>query len=266
MRSTNAIVLTLLGTGGGTPYDQHANSSAVTRTEEVTVLYDAGSGVCMRLAQAGIARSDIDIICLSHLHADHCLELPLLVLSAFLEGRNSPITIFGPNGVNRHIEVVFGELFGYITDLVASAAGSRPKLEVRELESGVAAEKRAWKLSCAPVQHTVPALAYRFETPAGSVAISGDTEYCESMVNLAKSASVLVHECPFPVEMDTVPGHTTASEVGQVAARAGVGAVILTHLFVETLGKEAEMIDAVQRAFRGKAVIGTDLLTFRIAE
>jgi ribonuclease BN (tRNA processing enzyme) len=124
-----------------------------------------------------------------------------------------------------------------------------------------------------PIAHS---FAYRFDTADRSIVLSGDTRYCERVVALARGADVLVHEVvsrafwerpdapqPPAVVRHILASHTDAADAGRVAAEAGVGTLVLTH-FVPTEGPGAptdeEWVAAARRHFRGRIVLGRDLL------
>jgi ribonuclease BN (tRNA processing enzyme) len=125
----------------------------------------------------------------------------------------------------------------------------------------------------APIQYS---FAYRFDTADRSVVFSGDTSYSDNVVKLARGADILVHEvvsrefwerpgAPQPPEVvrHILASHTDAPDVGRVATAAGVGTLVLNH-FVPTEGPNAptgeQWIAAVRRTFKGRIVLGTDLL------
>ena len=123
-----------------------------------------------------------------------------------------------------------------------------------------------------------PAFAYRLDSPDRSVVISGDTKPSDALIRLARGADVLVHEVLWPAAVDRMLAnaynaaalkksilshHTTAEEVGRVAAEAQVKTLVLSH-FVPSDDPEItdEMwTDAVRRGgYRGPIVLGKDLL------
>jgi ribonuclease BN (tRNA processing enzyme) len=252
--------VTLLGSGGATPYLDRVNPSVAVETRVGTLLFDAGAGVSLRLAQAGIPVQGVDAICLTHLHADHCVELPLIILASFLEGRTNPIAIPGPLGTRGYVDKVLGDLFSYIPTLIANITGVKNLYYVDEYEEGPVATGTSLQLSCTSVDHGVPSLAYRVDVDGWSVVISGDTAPCDAIVRIAVDADLLIHECPFPPEMGDAPGHTTPNDVGIIASRARVRRLVLTHLFQETVGKEDAILAAVRSHFSGDCIIGQDLM------
>ena len=133
------------------------------------------------------------------------------------------------------------------------------------------------------VQHApvFPALAYRFDTPAGSVVFSGDTGACDNVVTLAAGADILVHEV---IDLEALLGrlsslsnyetvrgqllrsHTPVEVVGSIAARAGVGRLVLSHLVPGEGSHSPEQWEALVREgapeFTGEVVCGVDLDEF----
>ena len=130
------------------------------------------------------------------------------------------------------------------------------------------------------VQHApvFPALAYRFDTPAGSVVFSGDTGACDNVVRLAQGADILVHEV---IDLDALLGrisslsnfetvrgqlarsHTPYDEVGGIAARAGVATLVLSHLVpgegTHTPEEWEQLVRDASPEFTGEIVCGVDL-------
>lgn len=122
-----------------------------------------------------------------------------------------------------------------------------------------------------------PAFAFRFETPDGSIVVSGDTGVCQNLVTISQGADILLHEC---IDMDWVNGllgpdspkpdpnlmqhmlaaHTAIEEVGPQAEKAGVNTLVLTHL-VPGYTPEEKWRKA-QIGFSGNLVIGEDLMHF----
>lgn len=123
-----------------------------------------------------------------------------------------------------------------------------------------------------------PAYAFRFDTPDGSIVISGDTGVCDNLVTLARVADLLLHEC---IDMDWVDSrigptserfdpylrqhmlaaHTSIERVGPQAEQAGVGTLVLTHLVPGNTPEEKWQ--TAQEGFpSGRTVVGRDLMYF----
>ena len=113
-------------------------------------------------------------------------------------------------------------------------------------------------LQSAPVAHNPESLAYRVTGSDGrSVVYSGDTDYSENLIGLAENADVLVCESAFPDERK-VDGHLTPSLAGEIATRAGVRKLVLTHFYPEC---DAVDIEAqCRKTYAGPLFLATDLM------
>lgn len=126
-----------------------------------------------------------------------------------------------------------------------------------------------------------PAFAFRFDTPDGSIVISGDTGVCDNLVTIARGADILLHECIDLDWMDNLIGaksprpdlnlmqhmlaaHTSIEQVGPQAELAGVGTLVLTHL-VPASTPDEKWAEA-QAGFSGNVVVGDDLMVFGLGE
>jgi ribonuclease BN (tRNA processing enzyme) len=137
-------------------------------------------------------------------------------------------------------------------------------------------------VSAVLVQHApvFPAFGFRFDTPHGSVVLSGDTGPCDNVVRLARGADVLVHEVIdvqrlarrlehlpnyVAVRNHLASSHSTPEQVGEVASRAGVGTLVLSHLVPgDAEVTEAEWEARVRPHFAGEIVCGVDLDEFAL--
>jgi ribonuclease BN (tRNA processing enzyme) len=125
-----------------------------------------------------------------------------------------------------------------------------------------------------------PAFAYRFDTPDGSVVVSGDTTVSENLIDLARGADYLVHEVIDPAWVDRLvaslpPGiggpvgehllsaHTTIEQVGRdVAEPAGVANLVLSHM-VPVNAPDEHWAEA-QKGYSGRLIVGRDLAQFGV--
>ncbi len=134
-------------------------------------------------------------------------------------------------------------------------------------------------MTAALVDHPLvsPAFAYRFDGPDRSIVISGDTARSDAVVRLAKGADVLVHEALWLPAVDQIvqgaahaatlkqhilASHTAAEDCGRVAEAAGVKTLVLSHLLPpdNPLITDQMWIDAASKYFRGRVVVGKDLM------
>lgn len=126
-----------------------------------------------------------------------------------------------------------------------------------------------------------PAFAFRFDTAAGSIVLSGDTAPSPNLVALARGADILVHEVYDDIAADDrddeptweaerrrhhlVTSHTPLSAVGRIATDAGVGTLVLTHFIPgDDVRPDTYWLEAVTPTFAGEVVVGADLLELRL--
>jgi ribonuclease BN (tRNA processing enzyme) len=200
------------------------------RPRTYRVLLDLGSGALGPL-QRHLAVADVDAVCLSHLHADHCLDLCGLYVALKyhpdLAGRRR-VPVFGPHGTAGRLARAYD---------LPEDPGMSAELDVHEWSAGEPVVFGPLSVTPFRVEHPVEAYALRVTGPsetgerAVTVTYSGDTDACEGLVGAAAGADVLLCEAAFHEGRDTVRGiHLTGLRAGETARDAGVGRLVLTHL------------------------------------
>lgn len=267
--------LTLLGTAGGPGgHPERAGIATLIESGSVRCLVDAGDGVSGQLARAGIAVNELDVVLLTHLHDDHTAGLPGL-LSFRHTMRGAPLRLIGPPGTRALLE-------GILAFLTANTAirGHEGRLadpatlfDVEEAEPGLvfvdgpltvtAAENSHYGLTTFATEQR--SYAFRFDAPDRSIVLTGDTGESVAVETLARGADVLVSEMvtaadvamvPPPVRAHMLAEHLSPVQVGRLAARAGVAAIVLSH-FTDA---SPEDLAAIRGEFTGNVIAGTDLL------
>lgn len=195
------------------------------------VVLDLGSGALGPLQRHVPALRDLDAVLLSHLHADHCLDLCGLYVALRYdpEGRRAErIPVLGPQGAAERMARAY--------DLPASP-GMTAELDFRSWVEGEPVRLGPLVVTAVRVEHPVEAYGLRVEGPAedGSrtrvLAYTGDTDACAALVPLAAGADLLLAEAAFHEGRDAERGiHLTGRRAGEVAAQAQVASLLLTHL------------------------------------
>jgi ribonuclease BN (tRNA processing enzyme) len=207
--------LTLLGTGTPAPSLVRQSSGYLVDVGGDVIVMDHGPGAHHRLLEAGRRAVDVGYAFFSHLHYDHCLDYPRLVLQRWDMGadRVPDLAVFGPPPIARMSEQLFGEggvwdpdIRARLThpsslDVFVARGGTlprrRPMPVVRELKAGDVVEGRHWTLRVGHAQHVQPqleCLAFRIDSDEGSLVYSGDCGgVCEELIELARGCDVLVH-------------------------------------------------------------------------
>ena len=275
----DSVRVVLLGTGMPVP-DHAAQGPATAVTVGSRIfLFDAGAGVERQMEAAGLPYrgGPVTAAFLTHLHSDHTLGLPDLILTSWVMGRKRPLVLAGPPGTRRmvgHILAAWSEdIHVRETGLEHESAGGW-KVDVRETRGGVVYDSAGVRITAIRVLHGswTWAFGYRIDALGRSIVISGDTRPCPALEAAARDVDVLVHEV-YPesrLKPETRPGgadwvryvrafHTSDRELGALCARAHPRLLVLTH--VVRMGATDEEILAGVKAggFDGPTVIGRDL-------
>jgi ribonuclease Z len=279
----------LLGTGGGAGVQgARCQTGVLVEIPGHRLLFDCGAGVTRQLGRAGVDVSTVTALFFTHYHSDHLVDYPEFVLSSWAMGRRGALQAYGPPGLARITKLLFGPKGVFDPDIRSRAespeviaaftrahgfALRRPEVETQEvLAAGDVFEANGYHVSAACVEHVpqyLTCLAYRVDGPAGSVVFSGDTRPLASMVEFARDAAVLIHDCTRTDAMLAAVGfdrhHTGPLALGRLAATAGVAMVVPTH-FSAALGPEdVEHLAAdIRASFSGQVVMGEDLLTIDV--
>jgi len=257
----------IIGSGASWPDSERVSPSQVVIAGEESLLFDCGPGTGLNLMRAGIDPARINQIFLTHLHIDHSLEFPSIVFVGYLVGRKEKVQVYGPAGTIDFCKLLFEKVYPSAPEIVRRMREDGWNVTPTEVTNGLVCDSDAYRVLSTSVEHGIPGVAYRIETREGAVVISGDTRPCESLIELSQGADVLIHECSFSDDLSEVAritNHSTASEVGQVAERAGVKKVVLTHLFPQWKGREQEMVESVRSKFGGEVVPSRDLLEITV--
>jgi ribonuclease BN (tRNA processing enzyme) len=169
-------------------------------------------------------------------------------------GRVKPLKITGPEGLKdyyRGLQCVYGhwvEEEGYDLELIELGEG-----EIR---------RDGYTLNTRNVLHTPSSLAFRLESPDGkSLVYSGDTDYCEGILELGRGSRTMLLECSVPEE-ERAEGHLTPTLAGQIASECGAKKLILTHFY--PLFVEIDIVDRVRKVFDGEVVLAKDMMKIEI--
>jgi ribonuclease Z len=269
--------LVLLGTGYPYPSPERAGPSCAIAAAGRLFIVDAGRGIGMRLAAAGNPWSSIEAVFLTHLHSDHIDGLPDLFHSTWEFGKGEPFQLYGPKGTQSVADGIlqfYGPDILVRRDLTERLSPEGAKIKVHEIQEGVVFETPGEvKVTAFLVDHrpVEPAFGYRFDAGKHSIVISGDTRPSPNLIRFAEGADILVHEAY--LRRSTVSGarwsiqdyHTSAREAGEMASKAKVKTLVLTHL-IPAGATEQDFLDEARKAFGGKIIVGRDLMSIKLPE
>jgi ribonuclease BN (tRNA processing enzyme) len=215
------VQLTIVGWSGSFPGPESPASCYLIDTGDFRLVLDLGNGALGPL-QRYTGLGDVDAICLSHLHADHCLDM--CGYSVFQnyhpDGPQPRIAVYGPPGTQDRLSRALDS-----DHLGMANAFDFTTLAVGAIEIG------PLRITTAHVNHPVETFGFRIEHAGQVLAYSADTGPCDELAELARGADVLLSEASF-TDGPGLPAdlHLTARQAGEHATRAGVGELVLTHL------------------------------------
>lgn len=221
--------LVIVGCSGSGPGPGSAASAYLVREtvggRTTTLLLDLGSGAFGPL-QGLVDPREVDAILLSHLHADHCLDLVAWDVAATYSGQTPwpPVATYAPAGVRDRIARAAEVDDPRDADLGRSFAFRTIRADSR-LTIG------CFTVTFARVAHPVESYAIRIEGPSGAMVYSGDTGPTTALDELARGARVLLAEATFP-DRPGLPAdlHLSGRLAGESAAAAGVETLVVTHV------------------------------------
>ena len=268
--ASDQMRVTLLGTGTPFPNPERFGSAILIEVAGKRLLFDCGRGVVIRLAQVQVSPKEIDGLFLTHLHSDHVVGIPDLWLSGWFLGRDKSLPIWGPPGTRSMVEQLV-QAFGFDIRIRQATPDPLPgkgvEIDAKEIEQGEIYNDGLVRVSAFLVDHGAvkPAFGYRVDFAGHSVVISGDTKFCQNLVDYARDADCLIHAAwsagrknPTPPSKRSI---ASAEDVGRVFAMVKPKLGVVYHY------KDEEGLgDAVHKEYNGPFAIGTDLMVINIGK
>ena len=246
--------LTVIGCAGSFPGPDSPASCYLVEHDGYRLLLDLGNGA-LGVLQRHVALTDIDAIVLSHLHADHCLDMCGLYVAQRYhpEGPRGRIPVWGPRGTAQRMARAYD---------LPEDPGMTGQFEFHDLVEGEA-RIGPFTVTAARVNHPVEAYGVRLEAGGHALAYSGDTAETPALVALARGADVAVFEASC-LESQPAPGvHLTARQAAAHAQAAGARILLLTHL-VAWNDPQATLAEA-RPAFDGELMLASSGLVIDVA-
>lgn len=288
-QAPEATKIVLLGTAGGPA--AHRNraqpANAVVVGDDIYIV-DAGDGIVRQMALGGYVLRNIRGVFITHHHSDHVAGYGPLLLRAWTRGRRDTITTWGPAPLEQMTADYLRHMSWDIDNRRATLGSPpiEPVIDANDLvDPGVIYEDENVKVTAFRVEHGAgtPAWGYRFDTADLSVVFSGDTRPTDAVIEAARGVDFLVHEV---ISLDAVEAmlapmrgdktaarrhlienHTTTAQVGEIATKAGVRTLVLTHFGGSDYADfdQPEIWEAkVRETWSGELIVGSDLMVISV--
>jgi ribonuclease BN (tRNA processing enzyme) len=298
---TGTRLITLGTRSGPNPTVWRAQSSNALIVNGIPYIIDAGDGVTRRLTRAKIGFRDIDTIFITHPHSDHTSGLPALLTVQYDSIRTKPVNVYGPPGTEETVKGILP--FLDVNAEVRMGDGTRTVMASKifsghNKEPGVIFQDANIKVTAVENSHfhfapgnpaygKYRSYALRFDTADRSIVFTGDTGPSDAISALAQGADLLVSEVNSVEEFKArqiaigrwqamtpkqqeetirhmIEEHVSPEQVGEMAARAGVKTVVLTHLpaTADPRDEYARFVELVKKHFSGQVLVAKDLMEF----
>ena len=241
------------------------------------LLFDAGRGSMQRLVQAGFPMNAVTKLFLTHLHSDHVIGVPDLMLSPWAAApeRKVPLEVWGPDGTRdmmRHLEAAFAFDIHVRRDVDESLSPEGIRMVAHDIQEGKVYEKNGVTVTAFLVSHGLvkPSYGYRVDYGGRSVALSGDTSPSDNLVAFCKGVDVLIHEAidpdvlrrliPDKPRVDAIVArHTTPEQAAAIFSRVSPRLVVFSHS-----PGTAAIVEQTRRSYPGRVEMGEDLMVIDI--
>ena len=254
------IKLTILGSGTCVPSLERSSCSVMMEVGDTKLLFDSGPGTMRRLLRASTTIFDVGYIFYSHFHPDHTAELvPFLFATKYpdMSQRQTVLTIVAGLGFEDFyagLQTVYGKWIELDPGLVEIIRMDNRSVDSRRFKD--------FTVQSAPVEHNPESIAYRITGPGGcSVVYSGDTDYSENLIELSKDADLLICEAALPDDY-RIKGHLTPSLAGDIASRAGVKKLVLTHFYPQC--DQTDIEQECRKTYDGPVLLAEDLMRIQV--
>jgi ribonuclease BN (tRNA processing enzyme) len=283
----SATQVVLLGTGTPPADPDRSGPATAVVVNGTPYLVDMGAGVVRRAKSAvvdrGVAGLDpvkLRVVFLTHLHSDHTVGYPDLLLTPWVLGRRVPLEVYGPAGIkpmtDHLLEAYRADFETRTKDRALYTVGAFPEghvVNAHQVRPGVVYKDANVTVTAFATQHTMESYGYRFDTPDRSIVISGDTGPSQATIDACRGCDVLVHEVLTLEWLGRRPDfhgyadrfHTTTAQLVELANKARPRLLVLHHASIAirpSVDSERSTPAALLRemaGYGGQVVVGRDL-------
>jgi len=280
----------MLGTGTPGPDPDRSGPATAIVVNATPYLIDFGPGVVRRAKAAVIEKGvkalepiNLRVAFATHLHSDHTVGYPDLILTPWVIGRRVPLEVFGPKGIKamtQHIVAAYDEDIKARTRPDGNQHGfpQGSWANAHEISTGVVYKDANVTVTAFPTQHALESYGYRFDTPDRSIVITGDTAPTQATIDACNGCDILIHEVntltavaarPPTFQAFAARYHTSTEQLAELAAKAKPGLLVLYHASIVVRpgvrpnfpanSSVEELLNEMQSRYAGKVVVARDL-------
>jgi ribonuclease BN (tRNA processing enzyme) len=256
----SGISVTILGSGTCVPSLKRSSCSVLMQVGNSKLLFDSGPGTIHRLLEAHTTIFEISHIFYSHFHPDHSSEfVPFIFATKYPENnrRKIPLTVAGGWGFldfYEGLKTAYGHWIELAPQQLNIIEFDNQRKDSRQFQD--------FTVETAPVAHNPESLAYRItDSGSCSAVYTGDTDYSETIIDLAQNTDLLICECALP-DRFRVKGHLTPSLAGDLATKAGVRQLVLTHFYPQC--DNEDIVAECRKTYSGPLILAEDLMRIKV--
>jgi len=265
--------ITILGSGTAAPRLERNMSGYLLEADNKKILFDSGAGTIRQLLKLKVNLLDIDDVFYTHLHNDHINDLGAIIWSNnYGMIRKKALNIYGPKSFKKYFKILMEKILkptklNYRIDVKEMRSGSIIKIPINNKNikrrsiinnsNKVINDKNNIIIKSIKSKHTDASVSYRIEHNDKSIVYSGDTDYSNEIIKISKNADLLILECSHPDGMKA-KGHLTPSLCGNIATKANVKKLVLTHFYPEA--DKVNVKKQCGRTFSGNTVLAKDFM------
>jgi len=281
----------VLGGGTPTPTESRFGSAHALRIGDEVLMFDCGPAATHKLVKAGLYPTQVDNLFFTHHHFDHNIDYPCFLLCRWDQaaGKGSELNVYGPKLTEEITQKIIGVGGAFESDWQArinlpgsqrvfvNRGGTLPRIppapNAKDIGVGEVASGKNWQVTAALAEHAQPwldSLAYRVDTPDGSVVFTGDTQPCQSVIDLARDADMMLCMCWDDQEVmnqsGEAPGQCGTTGAAEMAQAAGVKKLVLVHMGPNLSAQDPfyNTTLGMQRIYQGDIVFSEELLKLEL--
>lgn len=249
--------ITILGSGSFITDLKHFGPSYLIEVNEKKILVDAGQGCVIHLLELGIKPQDLDYIFITHFHADHTMDLIAILIELKIAKRggtadaNKKIKIYGQEGIGDFVTNLYN-IYNHSIDNDCEIT----VLKERTTISGMAVTP--FKV----VHSDLDAIALRFENKNNTVVFSGDTSYCDGIIEACNQANLVILDAANPRGLEN-EFHLNPDQIAKICTKSKVKKVILSHLTTRVFNEN--VLSQVSENYSGEVELAEDFKIINIS-